>query len=91
MSKMFEVLSGMSGTGQVGEHTILAAMQSNDDPLRAFIVRAVNSHSELLSLLKETATNWHHNNPQHKGYLSDCKKGDCLTYLQAIARAEGTL
>ena len=49
--KMFGILSSMSNTGGVSERTILAALQSNDDPLRAFIVRAVNAHEELLETL----------------------------------------
>lgn len=50
--KMYGILCDMTHDGKVGERTILAALESNDDPLKAFIVQAVNLHEELLDLVK---------------------------------------
>jgi len=45
--KMREILLGLTHDGDVNDHTIMVALESSDDPLRAYIVRAVNSHEEL--------------------------------------------
>lgn len=61
--KMFGILSSMSPDGKVYESTIRGALNSNDDPLRAFIVRAVNAYEmdqeikrELLEALRRAHT-----------------------------------
>ena len=51
----------------------------NDE--KAFIVRAVNAHDELLRIAKQMVFDWQHNEPKMPvGYINDV--------LQVIAKAE---
>ena len=54
---LFYVLQGMTHNGNVGLRTIEAAIKSNDDSLKTYIVRIVNHYQALVKTL-ERFTNW---------------------------------
>lgn len=67
---------------------IVARVKAEDVELPAFIVRAVNSHGELLLRLREMAAAFHHNG-NHGGYFKDCDSQVCDENREMIAKAEG--
>jgi hypothetical protein len=84
--KMREILVGMTHDGYVSDHTILIALESEDDPLRAYIVKAVNCHEELLKAAKEMVE------ALNKQKYGERKEGQLEAFFAlnaAIAKAEG--
>lgn len=56
----------------------------------AFIVRAVNTHEELLTGYREMSKTIHYAS-SHDGYFHTCKEVGCVHAIQAIAKAEAQL
>lgn len=56
--------------------------------LESLIVRAVNSHQDLINRLHATTVEWHFSE-HHSGSFNDCQISRCMMNRQAIAQAEG--
>jgi hypothetical protein len=76
------ILSSMTPDGKIGPRTIEAALKSNDEEVKDFIVCAVNAHEELLMVVKKYHEKM--NDPSyHKTEPTPCP------ICEIIARAEG--